>query len=149
LSGSAHVKHKIKRVDLFLNNEHLLNERTTIYQALTQPITSTLPTLAIAIVWSGTCGHEYHLLRVSLLVNWRSIVLLNMVVEQKNLDTQETNNLFLDELKEVIGKHPRVYIVTDGGFLMPSYSKIRALGWHVIGRLRGTMKCKLENQSQW
>ena len=103
MSGSAHVKHKIKRVDLFLNNEHLLNERTAIYQALTQPITSTLPTLAIAIVWSGTCGHEYHLLRVSLLVNGRSIVLLNMVIEQKDLDTQETNNLFLDELKEVIG----------------------------------------------
>lgn len=149
LTGSAQVKHKIKRVDRFLNNERLLKERTVIYQALAEPIISTLPMLAIAVDWSGACGHEYHLLRASLLVDGRSIVLLNMVVEQKDLDTQETNNLFLDELKEVIGKHPSVYIVTDGGFLTPWYSKVRALGWHVIGRLRGTMKCKLENQSQW
>ena len=42
-----------------------------------------------------------------------------------------------------------MYIVTDGGFLTPWYSKVRSLGWHMIGRLRGTMKCKLENQSQW
>ena len=62
-----------------------------------------ITSLAIAVDWSDACGHEYHLLRVSLLVNGRSIVLLNMVIEQKDLDTQETNNLFLDELKEVIG----------------------------------------------
>ena len=42
-----------------------------------------------------------------------------------------------------------MYIVTDGGFLTPWYSKVRALNWHMIGRLRGTMKCKRENQSQW
>jgi hypothetical protein len=149
LSGAAYVKHKIKRVDRFLNNKHLQNERIAIYQALAQPIISSLPTLAIAVDWSGACGHEYHLLRASLLVDGRSIVILNMIVEQKHLDTQATNNLFLDELQEVIGKHPSVYIVTDGGFLTPWYSKVRALGWHMIGRLRGTMKCKLENQSQW
>lgn len=149
LSGAAHVKHKIKRVDRFLKNTHLHNERTAIYHALAHPIICSLPTLAIAVDWSGACGHEYHLLRASLLVDGRSIVIYNMVVEQKHLDTQTTNDLFLDELQEVIGEHPSVYIVTDGGFLTPWYSKVRGLGWHIVGRLRGTMKCKLENQSQW
>lgn len=149
LSGTADVKHKIKRVDRFLKNTHLHNERITIYQSLARPIICSLPTLAIAVDWSGACGHEYHLLRASLLVDGRSIVIHNMVVEQKHLDTQTTNDLFLDELQEVIGEHPSVYIVTDGGFLTPWYSKVHALGWHMIGRLRGTMKCKLENQSQW
>jgi len=149
LPGAAYVKHKIKRVDRFLNNKHLQNERIAIYHALAQPIISSLPTLAIAVDWSGACGHEYHLLRASLLVDGRSIVIFNMIVEQKHLDTQTSNNRFLDELQEVIGRHPSVYIVTDGGFLTPWYSKVRALGWHMIGRLRGTMKCKLENQSQW
>ena len=149
LSGAAHVKHKIKRVDRFLKNTHLHNERIAIYHALAHPIISSLPTLAIAVDWSGACGHEYHLLRASLLVDGRSIVIYNMVVEQQHLDTQATNNLFLDELQKVIGNHPNVYIVTDGGFLTPWYSKVRALNWHMIGRLRGTMKCKRENQSQW
>jgi len=149
LSGSANVKHKIKRVDRFLRNTHLQKEKIAIYQALARPIINYLPTLAIAVDWSGACGHEYHLLRASLLVDGRSIVIYNMVVEQKDLDNQTTNSLFLDELEEVIGQHPNVYIVTDGGFLTPWYSKVRSLGWHMVGRLRGTMKCKLKNQLQW
>ncbi len=148
-SGAADVKHKIKRVDRFLKNTHLYNERIAIYQALAQPIIANLPTLAIAVDWSGACGHEYHLLRASLLVDGRSIVIYNMVVEQKDLDTKATNDLFLDELKSVIGQHTNVYIVTDGGFLTPWYSKVRTLGWHIVGRLRGTMKCRRENETQW
>lgn len=149
LAGASDVKHKIKRVDRFLKNEHLNNEKVAIYQALAQPIISTLPALAIAVDWSGCCAHEYHLLRVSLLVDGRSIVIYNMVVEQQHLEAKATHDVFLDELKKVIGEHSRVYIVTDGGFLTPWYSKVRELGWHMIGRLRGTMKCKRENQSQW
>ncbi len=122
LTGTAYVKHKIKRIDRLLKNVHLYNERIAIYHALAHPIISSLPTLAISVDWSGAYGNEYHLLRASLLV---------------------------DELKEVIGSHPNVTVVTDGGFLTPWYSKVRALDWHVVGRLRGTMKCKLENQTQW
>jgi len=72
-----------------------------------------------------------------------------MVVEQQHLEAKATHDVFLDELKKVIGEHSCVYIVTDGGFLTPWYSKVRELGWHMVGRLRGTMKCKRENQSQW
>ena len=82
LKGSAHVKHKIKRVDRFLSNTHLYNEKVAIYHALAHPIISSLPMLAIAVDWSGACGHEYHLLRASLLVDGRAIVVYNMVVEQ-------------------------------------------------------------------
>lgn len=149
LAGASDVKHKIKRVDRFLKNEHLNNEKVAVYQALAQPVISTLPALAIAVDWSGCCGHEYHLLRASLLVDGRSIVIYNMVVEQQYLEAKATHDVFLEELKKVIGAHSCVYIVTDGGFLTPWYSKVRELGWHMIGRLRGTMKCKQEKQSQW
>ncbi|MET6758300.1 IS4 family transposase [Pseudoalteromonas sp. NCIMB_1079] len=149
LSGAVDVKHKIKRVDRFLKNTHLYNERVAIYEALAHPIIDSLPMLAIAVDWSGACGHDYHLLRASLLVDGRSIVIYNMIVEQKDFDSPATNSLFLDEFYEVLGRHPSVYIVTDGGFLTPWYSKVRELGWHMIGRLRGSMKCKLAMQSQW
>lgn len=149
LKGSAHVKHKIKRVDRFLSNTHLYNEKVAIYHALAHPIISSLPMLAIAVDWSGACGHEYHLLRASLLVDGRSIVVYNMVVEQQDLETPEVHSLFLDNLQKVVGYHPNVYIVTDGGFLTPWYSKVLSLDWHMIGRLRGSMTCQLENQSQW
>jgi hypothetical protein len=149
LTGTSSVKHKIKRVDRFLKNKHLQSERVAVYQALAKPIISALPALAIAVDWSGCCGHEYHLLRASLLVDGRSIVIYNRVVEQQDLESKATHDAFLDELKRVIGEHPSVYIVTDGGFLTPWYSKVREIGWHVVGRLRGPMKCRRENNSQW
>ena len=38
LTCAAHVKHKIKRVDRFLQNTHLHNEKLSIYRALARPI---------------------------------------------------------------------------------------------------------------
>lgn len=149
LSGRSHVKHKIKRVDRFLKNEQLHNEQIAIYQSIAQPLIEHLPYLAIAVDWSGCCGHQYHLLRASLLVDGRSLVLYNMVVEQRDLENAATHELFLSQLHQIIGHHPRIYIVTDGGFLTPWYSKVRSLGWHMIGRLRGSMKCQLENDLSW
>lgn len=34
LSGASYVKHKIKRVDRWLNNDGLYNDQVTIYKAL-------------------------------------------------------------------------------------------------------------------
>ncbi|WP_286269174.1 IS4 family transposase [Thalassotalea hakodatensis] len=149
LAGRANIKHKIKRVDRFLNNEHLFNQQVEIYASLAKPIISNLPYLAIAVDWSGCCRSDYHLLRASLLVDGRSLVLYNMVVELKDFDTPETNARFLDNLLQVIGEHRSVYILSDGGFLTPWYTKVRSLGWHFIGRLRGTMTCKLEGKNTW
>lgn len=149
LEGRANIKHKIKRVDRFLNNKHLFKEQLEIYGSLAKPLIDNLPYLAIAVDWSGCCRSDYHLLRASLLVDGRSLVLYNMVVEVKDFDTPETNAKFLDELFQIIGNKQPVYIVSDGGFLTPWYSKVLALGWHFIGRLRGTMKCKLENTDTW
>lgn len=149
LHGSAHVKHKIKRVDRFLKNKYLYQEQVDIYKAIIQPIIANLPYLAIAIDWSGCCTHKYHLLRASLLVDGRSITIFNMVVEQNDLESRDKHSLFLKQLNQIIGEHQRIYIVTDGGFLTPWYSEVISLGWHVVGRVRGTMKCYIEKKGQW
>ena len=77
------VKHKIKRVDRFLKNTYLYNEMVAIYKALAHLIIDSLPMLAIAVDWSRAYDHDYHLLRASLLVDGLSILIYNMIVEQK------------------------------------------------------------------
>ena len=150
LSGKSDCKHKIKRADRLLSNERLFKERVAIYKALAQPIIESLPNLVIAIDWSGCCRSDYHLLRASLVVDGRAIVLFNQVVVQQQLEKKETHDAFLEALHEVIGTFSKsVYIMSDGGFLTPWYTKVRELGWHFIGRLRGTMKCKLKQREEW
>ncbi|REL25917.1 IS4 family transposase [Thalassotalea euphylliae] len=150
LEGKAFSKNKIKRIDRFLNNDHLQRELIDIYRALAKPVISQLPYLVIAVDWSGCCGSNYHLLRASLLVDGRSMTLYNMVVEEKDKETRTTHQLFLSRLSHILAGHAKVYITSDGGFLTPWYAEVLAHGWDFIGRLRGTMKCQLKQQpTQW
>lgn len=149
MAGKAKVKHKIKRVDRLLSNKKLHAELTDIDETLAKDIIGSLSKLVIAVDWSGCCGTDYHLLRASLQVQGRSIVLYNMVVEQKDYDTPETNSEFLTQLHKILGNEKPVYIVSDGGFLTPWYYQVLASGWHFVGRLRGTMTCLLTGQEEW
>lgn len=149
MSGKAKVKHKIKRVDRLLSNKKLNAELPNIYKALANDITAPLSKLIVAVDWSGCCGTDYHILRASLQVQGRSIVLYSMIVEQKDADTPQSNSLFLTQLHQILGNEKPVYIVSDGGFLTPWYYQVLASGWHFVGRLRGTMKCLLGGEAEW
>lgn len=149
LSGNTKVKHKIKRTDRLLNNPKLQNELVDIYSALAQRIYSSLPYLIIAVDWSGCCRSDYHLLRASLVVDGRSLPIYNLVVETDEYGKNKTHITFLEHLKQILNTDKKVYIVTDGGYLTPWFSEVTRLGWHFVGRLRGTMKCKLEASEQW
>lgn len=145
LSGKAKVKHKIKRVDRLLQNPKLHNELISIYGVIAQKIYLSLPYLVIAVDWSGCCRSNYHLLRASLVVDGRSLPIYNMVVETKDYAKNQTHINFLTELKRVLNTDKKVYIITDGGYLTPWFTEVLNQGWHFVGRLRGTMKCKVGN----
>lgn len=149
MSGEAQVKNKIKRVDRLLANPKLHAELPSIYETLINTVTKGLSELFIAVDWSGCCGSDYHIIRASLQVEGRSIVLYSMIVEEKEADSPESNTRFLKKLHKMLGNNKPIYIVSDGGFLTPWYFEILALGWHFVGRLRGTMKCKLDSQNEW
>jgi len=149
LAGSAQVKHKIKRTDRLLSNPKLHSEFVDIYAALAQHLYCALPYFIIAIDWSGCCRSDYHLLRASLVVDGRSLPIYNMVVKTNEYGKHETHITFLEHLKQILNTNKKVYIVTDGGYLTPWFSEVTRIGWHFVGRLRGTMKCKLETVDQW
>jgi hypothetical protein len=148
LSGKAQVKHKIKRVDRLLKNPKLHNELGSIYGAIAKKIYSSLPYLVIAVDWSGCCRSDYHLLRASLVVDGRSLPVYNLIVETKDYAKNQTHINFLTELKRILNTDKKVYIVTDGGYLTPWFTEVLNQGWHFVGRLRGTMKCKVD-EGEW
>lgn len=148
LSGKAKVKHKIKRVDRLLGNAKLHAEMIDIYQALAQNILPSLPYLVIAVDWSGCCRSDYHLLRASLVVDGRSLPIYNMIVETKDLETAQSHSLFLKALTKIINTNKKVYIISDGGYITPWFTEVAKHGWHFIGRLRGTIKCQI-NDHDW
>ena len=149
LAGKAKVKHKIKRTDRLLRNPKLQHDLIDIYGALAQHLYASLPYLIIAVDWSGCCRSDYHLLRASLVVEGRSLPIYNMVVETDEYAKNTTHITFLADLKRILKTEKKVYIITDGGYLTPWFSEVLKLGWHFVGCLRGTMKCKLVEGGQW
>lgn len=144
LSGSAYVKHKIKRVDRFLGNPQVQRELSLMYTELAvRPLLRSLDRLVIAVDWSGCCSPAYHVLRASLLYQGRSIPLYNRVVPEKLHESETVQAALLDELYRMIGPDKTVWVVTDGGFKTPWFAKVRSLGWDYIGRLRGRIHCQL------
>lgn len=149
LVGKAKVKHKIKRTDRLLRNPKLHHELIDVYGAIAQHLYGSLPYLVIAVDWSGCCRSDYHLLRASLVVDGRSLPIYNMVVGTDEYAKNTTHIAFLANLKRILKTDKKVYIITDGGYLTPWFSEVLKLGWHFVGRLRGTMKCKLVENDQW
>lgn len=149
LPGRAYVKHKIKRVDRFLGNWHVHRELPLLYsELLVQPLLTSLDRLVIAVDWSGCCTPDYHVLRASLLYQGRAIPLYNKVVPEALHESEVVQSLLLDELHKMIGDDKTVWIVTDGGFKTPWFTKVRSLGWDYVGRVRGRIHCQL-GEADW
>jgi hypothetical protein len=144
MPGRAKVKHDIKRVDRLLGNRQLQQELPRIYQAVGKAMVDGLPYCLVAIDWSGCCSAQRHVLRASLLYQGRAVVLMNTVVDADEQESPEVQERFLEELAEMFGPGKRVYIISDAGFKTPWFNKIRALGWHFIGRVRGHIHGCLE-----
>jgi hypothetical protein len=147
LPGPVDVRHKIKRVDRFLGNDHLQKEVNLIYGALAQRLTKALPFLVIGVDWSGCCSRHYHLLRASLLYDGRAIPLLTQVVAEKDQESEKVHDEFLEQMKSIFGTQKMIYVVTDGGFKTPWLEKVRSLGWHFISRVRGRIYGKVDDKT--
>lgn len=148
LPGKAFIKHKIKRVDRFLSSRKLHKDINEIYAQVAHQVLKTLPFYVIAIDWSGCCNKDFWVLRASLVFDGRAIPLLNKVVSSKEQEKAYIHEQFLDDLYQCLPSGKEVYILTDGGFKTPWFSKVATLGWFFVGRLRGRIYTRLED-GEW
>ena len=117
LNGKVYDKHKIKRVDRLLSNDHLYHERHGIYSALIRQLLKSLPEPIITIDWSPLCADQsWQLLRAAVPVGGRALTLYEEIHPQSKLGNRKIQNRFLDQLASMIPPLCRPIIVADMWF---------------------------------
>ena len=137
LSGSAFIKHKIKRMDRLAGNPHLNSERMALYGAMAQWLLKSLPSPVIIFDWSPlTDDQSQQLLRASLHVGGRSITLYEEVHPRRKLGNPCIQKQFLARFQQLLPQHVTSIAVADSGFRTPFFREVECLGWHWLGRIR-------------
>ena len=139
LTGPVYDKHKIKRMDRLLSNQHLYQERSLIYHALTQGILQGLLEPIILVDWSPLCADQsWQLLRAALPVGGRSLTLYEEIHPVSKLGNRKVQHQFLNRLASLIPSDCRPIVVADSGFRTPFFRYVEnTLKWHWLGRIRG------------
>ncbi|MER3384481.1 IS4 family transposase [Pectobacterium aroidearum] len=149
LPGPARVKHKIKRVDRHLNSDLMFSDVPAVYQKLVSRLTRSLSLCVIAVDWSGYPSSELSVLRASLLCDGRAIPLMSKVISSQYQNNATVQNEFLDQMAAAIGKDKQVIVVTDADFRSSWFHHIRSLGWHFVGRVRGSLYFQIIGDEEW
>jgi hypothetical protein len=137
LSGSAYIKHKIKRLDRLAGNRHLRTEHMALYGIMTQFLLKSLPLPLVIIDWSPlTDDQSQQLLRASLPVGGRTITLYEEVHPDKKLGNRRVQHQFLARLQQLLPSHVTPIVVADSGFRTPFFREAERMGWHWLGRIR-------------
>lgn len=148
MPGGAQVKNKIKRVDRLLGNQQLQKEVPVMFSNLIAMLTRRLSLCVMAVDWSGYPAQDFHVLRASLICDGRSIPLMSHVVTSDMQQNAGVQAAFLSALSDAIGPDKNVIIITDAGFRNTWFRQVQSLGWDFIGRARGAVQLRLDNEGE-
>jgi hypothetical protein len=84
-----------------------------------------------------------------LLYEGRSIPIYNEVHPADKQEDEQVHMAFLDKLHALIPEGVIVTIITDAGFKTPWFHKVAQLNWYFMGRVRGRISCKLNEEANW
>lgn len=139
----------IRRVDRFLGNKKLHEEREVICKMLAKDAIGNNLRPDILIDWTVVPNTTHHALRASLAAKGRAITLYEEVHPEKKLGNKKVQNKFLEKLKSLLPDKCCPLIITDGGFHNDWFKKILSLDWDYIGRIRaGSGKKYLQEGSE-
>ena len=140
----------IEKVNRLLGNEHLYRERANFYATMAVQLIPKWMAPWIHIDWSCiNSTTNLYLLRASLSVKGRSIVLYEECHPKKKENNHAVHQQFLKNLKAVLPLCEPPIIVTDAGFRAPWFMAVRQMGWHFVGRLRNKNLVLLEDTETW
>lgn len=140
----------IEKVNRLLGNKHLHLERTAFYGSMALQLIPRWMSPWIHIDWS--CINpttNLYLLRASLSIKGRSIVLYEECYPKKKENNHGAHQQFLNNLKAILPPCESPIIVTDAGFRAPWFIAVRQMGWHFVGRLRNKNLVLVEDIPTW
>lgn len=140
----------IEKVNRLLGNKHLYHERLAFYAAMSKQLIPRKMSPWIHIDWSCiNSTTNLYLLRASLSVKGRSIVVYEECHPKKKENNHTVHQKFLKKLSAVLPPCEPPIIVTDAGFRAPWFMAVRQMGWHFVGRLRNKNLVLLEDTEIW
>ncbi|WP_160116288.1 IS4 family transposase [Legionella bozemanae] len=144
------TRSNIKRIDRLLGNTRLQKEAIEFYRTMSHYLLAAQRRPWIHVDWSCICSQtKLYLLRASLSMQGRSIVIYEECHPQKKQNNHQTHKEFLNNLKAILPSSVQPIIVTDAGFRAPWFSYVRALDWDFLGRLRHKNAIYLEATATW
>jgi hypothetical protein len=96
LISSTSVRHTIKRIDRLFGNARLHDKRQYYYQTMVKLLVGENRQPVILIDWSGLthCG-AYHILRASVPVGGRALVIWESTYQEREYNSQKTHRAFI------------------------------------------------------
>jgi hypothetical protein len=149
LNLPIHERSGIRRVDRFLGNCHLHQERKSIYSTIIPWVVSKKMRPIIIIDWSPVPNTSHHVLRAALVSKGRAITLYEEVHPENKQENSQVHCDFLRQLKAFLGETCKPIIITDAGFHNDWFREVENLNWDYIGRIRGVKYFRKLGKTNW
>jgi hypothetical protein len=147
LPGATADKHRIKAVDRLLGSPAIQRATIELSATLAAFLLRQIRRPVILVDWTGGGSSAFYILSASLAFCGRSLPLWSRTFTVDRKCSPKAEREFLNELAAIVPRRCRPILVTDAGFLCEWFNAVQDIGWDFIGRLRGTMHVRW--QEQW
>ncbi len=139
----------LKRLDRLLGNRDVQAARCAFYEAAVAWLLRS-PRPLLIVDWSELkADGRWHLLRAGVAAKGRTLTVYEEVHGEARKNNPKVEAAFLRRLKALLPAQMRPIVVTDAGFRVPWFRAVEALGWHWVGRARGTTRLCFAGKSAW
>jgi Transposase DDE domain len=147
--GAERVRPPLKRLDRLLGNRDVQAVRTQLYQAaVAWLLRSKQPVLIVD--WSELKSDgRFHLLRAAVAARGRTLTVYEEVHPEDRKNTPDVEAAFLARLQALLPLALCPILITDAGFRVAWFRAVEALGWHWVGRVRGTTRVCFRAKNKW
>lgn len=151
LESESEIKHRIKKVDRLIGNQHLYNELTRLYSGMSDYLfqylchTKDVPLIVDLCYMKDT--HDIQMLSAEVATKGRSIPIYREVFEINHL--KERSIEFISRLSQMIPLNRKIIIIMDAGFGDDWFEAIERKGWYWLARVRKKRYVKLEQEGEW
>ncbi len=149
LNTQAQERSAIRRVDRFLANKRLQQDRLSIYGTICKLIIGSQKRPFIIVDWSPIPHQNNHVLRAALVTSGRALTLYEEVHPETRLGHPKIHENFLMHLNAMLDKDCRPILITDAGFHSSWFKSVKTLGWDYVGRIRGNKYYRCHTDDAW
>ena len=149
LKTETQERSAIRRVDRFMGNKRVQQDRLAIYRVICQLIVGSSQRPIIIVDWSTIPNKKDNVLRAALVTSGRALTLYEEVHPQKKYANPTVHLRFLKKLKSMLDEGVRPIIISDAGFHSSWFESVQGLGWDYVGRIRGNKYYRLRTVTKW